>query len=156
NDVIVYPFFIQRSQFLRCLCSRGDDDHWNIPRFRVLLQVVIYFPPVQIRHHNIKENEFWQIFFYQFNSLFPSTSTNDLKALPHQQQAHEFNHIRLVFNAYHTRHARDSPLAAKVLLWINFSQSTTDHFLLSTKPDPSPIYWSGNRYFQSRSSRIIN
>jgi len=93
---------VQAQHFIYALRLGGDDDDGDVFGFLVRFELLVYFPTVHVRHHQIEQDEIGFVVVDHLQPFHAAVRALDLKAFATQNQPHEINHFGFVFHAQDT------------------------------------------------------
>src|SRR5512138_1744621 len=98
GDVVIHLCDVQPQDFVDALCLRGNDDHRNVFRFFVRFHLLVYFPTIHVRHHEIKQDKIGLFLTDHFQPLNTAICTFHFEPAATQDQADQVDHLGFVFD----------------------------------------------------------
>src|SRR5690348_3209655 len=86
---------------IRCQCVRGERNDWDATRFRIALEHLRCFPPVDHRNRNIHENQIGLLRACLGNAFFAVQGLHDTVAEVLQNRGVHDSVVLVVFNEQH-------------------------------------------------------
>lgn len=98
GDVIIHLGDVDAQHAVDVLGLGGDDDNGDVAGFFVRFHLLVYFPPVHIGHHQVKQDQVGQFFTNQPETFLPARGPFNVKAAPPQDQTDKIDHFLFVFH----------------------------------------------------------